>query len=519
MTGTEFRAPRFITRAGFWRGRHSAGAAATPGLRIGPDSVFWPAAAAAAFTLTVLLTSPLRMKLGWDETVYASQISQHVPIMPWAAERARGMPLLLAPVTLVTESTFAFRCYVTVLAGTALFLALLAWRGTRPGWQLGVAGVIFGGLGVAQVQAYQLFPNYWIAMGCLAGAGLTARAIRNGGASWPVLAALLVAAAFTALMRPIDAVAAFAPLILLALLALRVRAIPVVLAAAGGLVIGVGEWVVEAYMYFGGPSARLKSATSAVGGTHLNLLTNLRILDGDTTNTVRAASLPGYPGATGWTHPWLLVWWAALLLLIILGVLAARRTGGWWFALVPVIPAVCIYLQYSLVVRDNMRYLLPAWALLAVPAADGIAWLAVAVRPRIQTAGLMATAVIVAFLAVELVSQHALAVTRDAGLAISTRQDATAAAALKRLGVHAPCVVTSVPHANPMPVAYYANCAYVDGQHSVGALRGNQVVVLVPGRGQPWKYAMHWSRHKVAGQGGLFAYISPPAKTGTAGNG
>ena len=140
-------------------------------MRIHRDSIVWLAAAAAVFTLAVMLFTPMRMSLGWDETVYASQISQHVPIMRWSSERARGMPLLVAPVTLFTDSAVVLRFYLALLAGAGLFLALLAWRGLRPAWLLALAGVIFGGLWVTQSLATQLFPNYWIAVCALAGTG------------------------------------------------------------------------------------------------------------------------------------------------------------------------------------------------------------------------------------------------------------------------------------------------------------------------------------------------------------
>ena len=75
-----------------------ARAAAKP--RFSGRSIAWPIAAAAAFTLALFLFDSLRIPLFWDESVYASQISQHVP-MPWGAERARGLPLLVAPVPLL----------------------------------------------------------------------------------------------------------------------------------------------------------------------------------------------------------------------------------------------------------------------------------------------------------------------------------------------------------------------------------------------------------------------------------
>ena len=87
------------------------------------------------------------------------------------------MPLLVAPVTLLTGSVVVLRVYLAVLAGAGLFLALLAWRGLKPAWVLAIAGVIFGGLGLAQAEASLLFPNYWIAIGALATVGLVLRGL------------------------------------------------------------------------------------------------------------------------------------------------------------------------------------------------------------------------------------------------------------------------------------------------------------------------------------------------------
>ena len=55
-----------------------AHAAAKPRFR--GSGIAWLAAAAAAFTLALFLFDSLRIPLFWDESVYASQISQHVPM-------------------------------------------------------------------------------------------------------------------------------------------------------------------------------------------------------------------------------------------------------------------------------------------------------------------------------------------------------------------------------------------------------------------------------------------------------
>ncbi len=467
------------------------------------DSILWLAAGSAVFALAVLLFTPLRMGLGWDETVYASQISQHVPIMFWGSERARGVPLLVAPVTLITGSVTVLRVYLAVLAGAGLFLALLAWRGLRPAWVLGLAALIFGGLWVAQSQAPRLYPNYWIAVSGLAGAGLFLH-LMGKPSRWR-LAALAAAAAFAALMRPADAVFLFGPVLAVAVIVAgrrylaheqparkQMAELPAAAAIAAGLAVGLGEWLMESYLYFKGPLARLHAASMATGGTRFDPVTSLRILGGG-----RASSLPGYPGSTGWNHPQLLWWWLAFAVLAAVGVAAAGRLG-WLAALTPVLCAASVYLLYSLPVRDNARYLLPVWALLAVPAATGIAWLASRSRP-------VAIAAAIVFLATEWVTQHPLLTSTSTALEAAASANAQAAQALQRVGVHPPCTVTTMnrPYfaAVSEPAAYSLSCQFLPSLHRVRP--GGQVVVLAQGAGHPQGQA--WHSYRLGG--GLTAYV------------
>jgi hypothetical protein len=73
------------------------------------------AAVAAAFTLAQLLLVRPAMGLGWDETVYVSQVSSHAPAAFFSAPRARGISLLVAPVTAWSSSTPLLRVYLDVL--------------------------------------------------------------------------------------------------------------------------------------------------------------------------------------------------------------------------------------------------------------------------------------------------------------------------------------------------------------------------------------------------------------------
>jgi hypothetical protein len=468
------------------------------------------AAVSLAFTLAVLAFTSMRVNLAWDENVYASQISQHVPML-WSAERARGMPLLIAPVTLFTQSAVVLRVYLTVLAGLSLFAALLCWRRLRPDWVLALAGLMFGGLWVAESEASRVHPNFWIALAALAGVGLFLRVVAGIGARGSVVL-LGMDAAFAALMRPTDAVVLLGPLLLAAaVLVLRSRAdwraelgrvSGAVIAIVIGLTVGIGEWVVEAFLYFGGPSLRLRAQSGAVGGTNFDPINSLRILSGG-----RAASEPGHPTLIGWSDPWLLLWWLALGLIAMLGVYATWRASGWLLALTPAFCAACEYLLYTFPVRDNNRYLLPTWALLAIPAADGLAWLLT--RPR-GRARLAAIAVAAAFLVIELGTQHAVLASHTRtkpGLSPSS----AGSDILRQRGVTAPCEVTSVSGQASVgfsePVAYDLDCTFKWSLEKPSAAGHDRVVVLARGTTPPPSYARGWPMYQLGDD--IVAYMQP----------
>jgi hypothetical protein len=472
-------------------------------MRVDGGSIAWLVAVAIAFALAVLLFTPFRMALDWDEVVYASQISQHVPIMPWLPQRARGLPLLVAPVTLLTGSTVVLRVYLTLLAGMGLFLALLAWRGLRPTWVLALAGAVFGGLWLAQSQASRLYPNYWLAVGGLAAVGLFLQGWM--GATPLRRTALLLASvvAFSALMHPPDAVFLVVPLLAAAIgsLARRImvrRSAALLIAIIAGLAVGCGEWVVEAYMYFKGPAARLRATSQAVGGTRFNPVNNLRLLSAATSNH-------------GWDRPGLLFWWLVFVVLVVLGIYVTRRGRGWLFAAAPAACALSIYALYTLPARDEARYMLPAWALLALPAADGIAWLVLHTKGRIR---LVAVALTASFLAVELGTQHVALANRSAALEAAARANINVTNALHQLGIHSPCIITSVRRGSffvpsSEPAAYYLGCAYEPLLRHSTQVRGMRVVVLVRSPGRPMRLARHWHAYKLGNTAKVVAYIGP----------
>src|ERR1700683_1778958 len=280
------------------------------------DSGWWLVAVGMAFTGAQLLFVSPRMGLSWDEAVYVSQVSSHAPAAWFDPARARGVPVLVAPVAALTGSVVALRVYLSALSGLGLTLALWAWRPLRPAGVLGRAVVGFGGLWVAQYYGPQAMPDVWSALGCLAAVGLFLRVALGRGGRWS-LAGLGACVAFVTLVRPGDAVYLAAPLIV-AVLAVRAwRRWSLAAVVLAGLVAGGAEWVAEAYARFGGIRARLHAAGAEQGGfgLHFALGDELKALNGPTLCR---------PCMIGVRDPELDLWWLLLPVLVAVGLGGAR---------------------------------------------------------------------------------------------------------------------------------------------------------------------------------------------------
>ncbi|WP_322975398.1 hypothetical protein [Actinacidiphila bryophytorum] len=270
------------------------------------ETVRWLAAVCAAFVLAQLALAVPGSGLGWDETVYTSQVAAHAPAAFFSAPRARGISLLAAPVAGLTSSTAALRIYLAVLSGAGLFLALRVWRPLLPARVLALAGGLFAGLWITLLYGSQVMPNLWSAYGALAAAGCLLRAARDR-TDRAALAGLAAAVALVGLMRPPDAVWLVLPLAGAALTVRRWRRPALFAVLAAGLLAGCAEWVAEAYVRYGGPTARLHRASAIEGGLGLHFAVDdqIRALDGRT--LCRPCDVP-------WRH---------------------RADSAWWFALPP----------------------------------------------------------------------------------------------------------------------------------------------------------------------------------------
>lgn len=96
------------------------------------DGLLWIAAVAAAYTVVQLVLAVPGTGLGWDESVYVSQVARGSEAAFFSAPRARGITFLVAPVTAVTSSVEVLRVFLAVLSGAGLFAALAVWRTLLP---------------------------------------------------------------------------------------------------------------------------------------------------------------------------------------------------------------------------------------------------------------------------------------------------------------------------------------------------------------------------------------------------
>ena len=452
----------------------------------GPDSLAWPALVSVLFFLAELLPALLRLPLGADEITYIARSSAHASGVFLPPVHGHGVGLLAAPVTLITTSLTVLRVWMALLSGVALFLSLLCWRGLRPAWVLALAGFIFGSLAITQLSGVQVYPDLWGGFGALAITGLLLQAVAHRVRPGVVLPAIAFVAFVIVMMRPQNIVFVLAPTFLAPIVVRDWRQPRLLVAMIIGAALGVIEWVVEAYLWFGGLTNRIHLAGQEppTFGLHFSLLMQVRTMSG-----------PWYCQpyqCHQFYYPYLYVWWLAFFGLVALGLVAVWRLASRRSSLLALITAAWIGVLYILLVPFGApRYFLPCWALGAIVAADGIAWL---VRePKWKTTGAVLAGV---FLLAGAVSQHVV-LTGQVANAASVRPFLGKAQRLEKLGIKPPCALVSPS------VAYYVGCTApwsVDTQYTGstmkwifsqdGGVRAWHRVKLPPGA--PYKYV--WVR-------------------------
>ncbi|WKU47841.1 hypothetical protein Q3V23_29410 [Streptomyces sp. VNUA116] len=462
------------------------------------------AAVAAAYAVLQLCYAVAHMDLGWDESVYLSQVDPGSPAAYFSAPRSRGISFLAAPVVALTPSTTALRVTMALLSSAALYGAFAVWRPLLGRGRTALAAALFAGLWITVLSGPEVMPNLWIALAAVAATGFFVRARDSAGGR--TLAGLAAALAAAALLRAPDAVWLALPLLVTCATVRAWRRPRVAAAVLGGLAAGGAQWAVEAYVRFGGIAQRLADSSDTEGGMGAHLGAGLtaarRSLNGP------QLCRPCRIAAPSVTHS---LWWLLLPVLVAAACTLALRghardgRGTRAAVLLPVACALSLAAPYLLLLDYSApRFLLPAYALLALPVADLAARAPAACRagPRRWAVAAVLCAVLAAHLSVQL--KELRVNTADArDTAVRYRR---AAEGLRRLGLSAPCTVTG-PRAQP--VAYAAGCASAqtmgnnrsttDAALARTARRMPMAVLYDPADPYLPPYARTWRPHELPG--------------------
>lgn len=356
---------------------------------------------------------------GVDETIYLSQINAHAPAAMFTAPRARGMTLIVAPMTLWTDNVPAIRLWLTALTGVGMFVAFRPWLRIVDGPVVPLAALLFSSLWVVIYYGFEAMPNIYVALAAVALLGCFFRFRAEQRLRWSVGAAACFAAA--ALIRPSDALYMLVPLLVTTAviggLDRRHRGLLAV-ALVGGFAAGAAEWVVEAYVRFGGLLERihLAQAQQGPGGLHFSLPAQAHAL---------AGPLLCRGSCTASSPVWSMIWWFLVPLLVAVGIGVSRRRSP---LVVATVTAVALAAEYVVTIGYAApRFLTPTYALLSLPVAVGLVSAGRAARTQWRP---VAVTAVTALVGVQAVSQaHILRadVLPSPDVKISREQDLAAA--------------------------------------------------------------------------------------------
>ncbi|SCK32096.1 hypothetical protein H181DRAFT_02565 [Streptomyces sp. WMMB 714] len=462
---------------------------------------------AAAYTLAQLLLVVPGTGLGWDETVYVSQVDGLSPASFFSAPRARGISYLVAPAAAFTSSTTVLRVFLALLSGAGLLAALWVWRRLLPVSVLAWGGALFAGLWISLFYGPQAMPNLWCGFGSLAAAGCFLRCVRYAR-DRAALAGLVVSVGAVALMRPPDAAWLVLALGGAALVVPGWRRPAVLGGLPAGALAGAAPWIVEAFTSYGGLFARLHRASEIQGGMGWN------VAIGDHVRALQGRMLCR-PCDMAWEQPQTALWWFALPLLAAAGITAAVRAGRRDTAVLASVTAVVLALPYLFLMGYAApRFLLPSYALLALPVGEcmrrSFAERRDGRRPLVLIA--LPALLLGCHLAVQYQVLNAV-LERNHKV---TRQMTKAAATMHGLGLRTPCTLTG-PLAVPM--SHYAGCSSRQSRgHDVSitagglralAARHEAMAITVRHGAEPPRWARAWPSAPLSELPGYRVYVSP----------
>ena len=420
----------------------------------------WLGLVALFFGVTqVLLVA--EVPLGWDESIYASQTDPRRPALAFSAPRSRGTSWVVAPIQLVSGSTVVLRAYLAVLTALALYGAYAVWLRVRPDGSVPLAALGFSTLWLTVFYGPSTMPNVAIALAGVCATGtLLCASLGVGPRLLPWAGGAAVAAA--TVVRPGDVVPLVGGLGVAVLVhrPWRRRAVSLLTPLVVGAAVGAVPWLVEAQLRYGGILTRVLRALGTQGtGERFVPDYQLRAIDGPL--LCRPCDRATQP-----IPLWGVLFWAGSLALVALAVWVAvrrKRRAPSEATLLPAFVGAALALPYLFLVGYAApRFLLPAYALAALPVGQAVQHLATGARGRLRPVPV--TLVSALFLG------HALVQYRTLDTVVEDQTTSRArwgevSAVLARHGVVPPCTLLG---GQSPPVAYVARCDAVTVQRYPG---------------------------------------------------
>jgi hypothetical protein len=386
-----------------------------------------------AYLVVQLVQFSLDRPPSWDEAIYLSQVTPGAEPLPFVPSRARGITFLALPVLQLGGSLSHLRLFLAAASTAALVAAFRMWAPVL-GFGAVAAALLFAGAWPVLFYGSELMPNLWMALTGVAATAILARRLAGRGGRYDELVAGgLVGVA--ALIRPLDAVVLTAALVLLPIAVRRVT-VSWTVHLALGLVAGWAPWLVEMTARSGSPGEAFAAAARLGHTGRLSFFENVRqylaLSDGPSIGPVTDPDVP----LSG------LLWFIGFAILVFLGVRVSIRRGLLPSIVVATAAGLALATGYVVLTDAQApRFLLPALALLTVPAGFGLAGIGArdgSDQPRF--AGTTAASILLIAWAV---AQTGIAARVEAGV---TRQRASAQRAgleVRRLAAGEPCQVYS----------------------------------------------------------------------------
>ena len=401
----------------------------------------------AGFLVAQLVLFSLDRAPSWDEAIYLSQVTPGSEAIVFAPSRARGITFLVAPATAFGGSMATVRLFLAVASSAALAAAFLPWVPVL-GLAAPLAAFTLGFSWLGLFYGSEAMPNLWAAMLGVATAGMLAPGF-GGPGRWavPAAAALL---ALVGLFRPSDALALAAAFGVAVLLLQGRGSLRTLAWLGGGLAMGWAPWLVEMSVRYGGPVAALREAGTVghvvPGGLWEKARQYLALTNGPTLGPEQQAEVPVAGG----------LWVGAVAALAGWALARSRRSAAFGPLVAATLGGLTLAVEYLLVVSGLApRFLLPAYALLCVPAAAGVAYL-LRTRAASPAAATLAIVLVAAWTGWQVGTANRI----EAGASVARAAARQVGLAVRDLAGEGPCAFAS---SDGFPqIAFASGC---DGRH------------------------------------------------------